>query len=488
MPCLYGSAPGVTTREISPAGVLGALGAFPILGQALPPSRFSPTLLVHFALVLLASPGGASAQEPAAPEVLERAALRLRYGLALREGAQREPGPGLTYTGVTPNDVAVWGTVYGLGLEWLGGQLSVQREAFTLRQESERITEGSLLRASVGLLARRGLGPVWGELGVGYGFSQIPLFGGVTNQAPAFERGGRHAAVLGGRVRVPILARMEGEVRGEIPLALAARDAAGGGASASGFSAGAALLFRVKRMGPWEGAAVLDYQYVRDGLTVESGVRSEQTLQRVGVALQLSWFDAQAPLTGEEGRLAQEPGDAAPPEERVEEPPPTGSLRIVVTDKLTNQPMADVPVGVGKQQVRTSEAGLIRLEKLPPGPVLVKVSAPGFQAVEEAVVIVGGQEVELPIPLEPARKVGYATISGTVRSTRQGRPLVATLSIPSAKVRRRTDAKGGFSVKLKPGTHRIIISAKGHLTQTKSVTVRDGEQAIFNVDLFPRGR
>jgi uncharacterized membrane protein len=86
-----------------------------------------------------------------------------------------------------------------------------------------------------------------------------------------------------------------------------------------------------------------------------------------------------------------------------------------------------------------------------------------------------------------AKRAGYAAVSGTVRST-QGRPLVATLVIPAAKVRTRTSAEGSFSLKLKPGVYRIIISAKGHLTQTKSVTVRDGEQTIFNVDLFPRNR
>jgi hypothetical protein len=39
------------------------------------------------------------------------------------------------------------------------------------------------------------------------------------------------------------------------------------------------------------------------------------------------------------------------------------------------------------------------------------------------------------------------------------------------------------------GTYSVIISAKGFITQQKSVTVKDGDQAIFNVDLFPgRGR
>jgi hypothetical protein len=526
----------------------------------LSPLRRTPTFLVLFALTWVASPYIASAQESAAPPAgptLERAAVRLRYGLALRQGEQVDPGPGLTYSGATPNDLALWASVYGLGLEWLGAQLQVQREAFSLNRESTQVTEGSLLRASVGVVARGKLGPVWGELSAGYGFAQLPMFSDSSNPEPAFQRGGRHAALLGARVRFPLFLRAQGEVRGEFPLALSAQDAAGGGASATGFAAGVALLYPVKRAGRWEASAVLDYQFVKDGLTADSGARSDQTLQRVGAALQLSWLDvdaaSRAPLpevrpgalalqvldaeTGSplanaqvvlvvegaakaqratdakgqvlepklppgvvvaqvtaqgyepaEGRASIESEGRATLEVRARKlPPAVGSVKIVVTDKRTNAPMPNVKVLVGEAELRTDAAGLARLEKLPPGPVLVKVSAEGFQSVEEAVVIVGGQEAALPVPLVLAKRVGYATVSGTVRST-QGRPLVATLAIPAAKVRTRTGTEGSFSLKLKPGTYRIIISAKGHLTQTKSVTVRDGEQAIFNVDLFPRNR
>lgn len=533
------------------------MAAFLILPPALSPLRRPPTFLVLFALTVAVAPCIASAQElPATPTgpTLERAAVRLRYGLALRQGEQVDPGPGLTYVGATPNDLAVAATVYGLGLEWLGAQLQVQREGFSLNNEAARVTEGSLLRFSLAAAARRQLGPVLGELSLGYGFAQLPMFSDSTNPAPTFQRGGRHAALLGARARVPLFQRAQAEVRLELPLALSAQDAVGGGASASGFAAGAALLYPVKRVGRWEAAAVLDYQFVKDGLTADSGARSDQTLQRVGAALQLSWFDAassdpllpprgaltlqvldaekgtplasaqvvltvegtaQAPQATDargqlrvpelpagavvaqvtapgyepaEGRVTVAPEGQATLEVRARKlPPAVGSVRILVTDKRDNTPMPDVKVVVGDKELRTDAAGLARLEKLPPGPVLVKVSAEGFQAVEEAVVIVGGQESELPVPLMLAKRLGYATVSGTVRSTR-GSPVVATLVIPAAKVRSRTGPDGTFSLKLKPGTFRIIISAKGHLTQSKSVTVRDGEQAIFNVDLFPRNR
>jgi len=518
----------------------------------------TPTFLVILALALGVVPCIALAQEAAASPAgpgLEPASLRLRYGVAVRSGEQVDTGPGLTYSGLTPNDLELWALYYGLGREWLGAQVRLQREGFTLNSESDRVTGGSLLRLSLGAVARRRLGPVVGELGLGYGFSQLPAFGASSTPSPVFQRGGRHAALLGGRVAFPIYQRVTGEVRVELPLAFASSMPAVEGASSSGFGAGAAVLVPVRQMGRWAGSVVVDYQFVQDSLKADGGVRSGQTLQRVGLALQLSWLEAsaaapsptdpgsltlqvvdaetKAPLAGAQATLVLngqprgtlttdangraeaavlEPGEltaqvivegyepaegstriqpGAPNRLEVQMSKPAsafGGLKITVVDKRNNQPLVDAPVVVGGKELRTNEAGQVSVGNLAAGPVLVKISAPEFQSVEEAAVIIGGKESEMAVPLAPAKKLGYATISGTVRSTRQGRPLVATLVIPSAKVRTRTDEQGSFSVKLKPGTYRITISAKGHLTQNKSVTVRDGEQAIFNVDLFPRGR
>ena len=73
-----------------------------------------------------------------------------------------------------------------------------------------------------------------------------------------------------------------------------------------------------------------------------------------------------------------------------------------------------------------------------------------------------------------------------VRSTAGGRPVSAELEIPQAKIKTRADAKGAFSVTLPAGSYSVNISAPGYIAQTKNVTVRDGDQAIFNVDLHPK--
>ncbi|MFP2932415.1 hypothetical protein ACLESO_46155, partial [Pyxidicoccus sp. 3LG] len=112
-----------------------------------------------------------------AEEVAERATLRVRYGVALRDGQQADVGPGLTYEGLTPNDLAAVGT--GWAGTWVGAWAGVQREAFDLKEGlALRITGGQPV-ARVGGAAGAGLpwGRVRAELGAGYGFAQLPLFG-----------------------------------------------------------------------------------------------------------------------------------------------------------------------------------------------------------------------------------------------------------------------------------------------------------------------
>ncbi len=181
--------------------------------------------------------------------------------------------------------------------------------------------------------------------------------------------------------------------------------------------------------------------------------------------------------------------ETAPLEVRLRKPAPTtGALKVKVVQGKDSAPVPDVQVVSGSAQLRTDKAGEVLLEGLAPGPVAVAMSAPGFRATEEAAVVVAGQTSELVVVLSQERKGEPATLVGQVRSARNGQPLVATVSIPQAKVRTRTDKGGAFTARVRAGTYHITLSAPGHVTQTKMVTVREGEQAILNVDLFPRGR
>ena len=508
--------------------------------------------------VLLAGGAGAGpalAQAPVEAPAREQGQLRLRYGAALRRGGQQDTGPGLSYAGHTLNDVALEASGFvdeGPGTARFGLRLGLQREAFTLLERTDSVTAGSLLRASLGPALHLAAGPLRAELGVGYELAQLPLFG--DSRAPQLTRATRHAALLGARLQLPLARGLEVELRGGVPLTLAARTPSGDRVHARGLCAGAALLVPLAQRGRWRGTLVLDAQHLRDRVSAGAdGVRSEQQLTRLGVALQLGLAQRPAPrwgalqlavrdgLTGlplryvpvslfaagaeqglrssdgggrltaqglppgelrarlevpgylpVEGRVQVTAGGLAHLELRAQPvpfaPPPTGALRVRVLDATTGAPLAGALVELGAQSLESDGDGEVQVPWLEPGPHAVRVAHAQFQPGEEVVIVVAGSETQLPLSLTPLRARAPALLLGQVRSASLGRPLHATLRIPGVGLRTVTNEGGAFAVRLPGGTYRVIISAGQHLTQTKTVTVRDGEQAIFNVDLFPSRR
>ena len=107
---------------------------------------------------------------------------------------------------------------------------------------------------------------------------------------------------------------------------------------------------------------------------------------------------------------------------------------------------------------------------------------------QEVASVVLGKVSQVPLQLMTSEKKIPATITGLVRSTRGGKAIAAQLEIPEAKIKTRASEKGAFAFKIVGGTYSVIISAPGYLSQSKSVTVKDGDQAIFNVDLHPESR
>jgi hypothetical protein len=189
-----------------------------------------------------------------------------------------------------------------------------------------------------------------------------------------------------------------------------------------------------------------------------------------------------------EGQVTLEAGGRSELVVRARQEPHQGTVVITVMDARAGTPLPGAAVVAGSTHALADAAGVVRLEGLAPGPLEIKVSAEGFRVAQEAVVVAVGTETPLAVSLVSARQGLPATLSGQVRSVRQGQPLQAWISVPEAKLRRRTDERGTFQVQLKQGRYRLVFSAPGYLTQTKVVTVHDGEQAIFNVDLFPKSR
>ena len=476
----------------------------------------------------------------------DQAQVRLRYGVAVRNGTETDSGPGLSYSGVSPNDLALTGWLWFLLGDHLGLTAGVQREAFSLLDDGTTVTSGALMRAHVGPTGRVRLGPVRLEAAASYSFQQLPVFGTVS--VPAFSTVQRHGVLLAARGLVD-LGPVTLEGRFEVPLAIAN---VGRAVNSQGVGAGGGVRVQLFRTGFLKWGLLAEAQWHSDGLTTTdtaSPLSATQSVVRAGLALDLQWKDPklevevsartgglqivvrgeQGPLagvpvvitggpsrrdgvTGEDGSvmLAEvEPGElvasASLPgyvsreskvslgagEDRavelvlVKEKPRVGGLSIKVVSFDGAAPVA-ASVELNGKTTATSAAGALRLEGLSPGPLAVKVTAPGFTPGEEAASVVAGTVSELTVTLVPEKKRVPATLRGQVRSARGGKPVVAQLEIRELKQTIAADEDGSFSMQIPGGKYTVRITAARFVTQTKTVTVRDGDQAIFNVDLAPK--
>jgi hypothetical protein len=194
-------------------------------------------------------------------------------------------------------------------------------------------------------------------------------------------------------------------------------------------------------------------------------------------------------LPGEGNGQIRAGEDAAVELRLKKEPPKTGGLRVSFVDKQTQAPLPGAKAVVREVEYIADETGALSLIDLPPGPVEIRAEAPGYKPGQEVAQVVAGQKSPVVVALVKAEKKQPAVVTGLIRNRQTGTPIPATLEIPEAKVKIHADAKGAFNVPLPAGgTYRVIISAPGFLTQTKSVTVKEGDEVIFNVDLHSGGR
>lgn len=471
----------------------------------------------------------------------EAAQLRLHYGVAVRSGTEDDGGPGLTYSGLTPNDLAGSLWLWLLAGEHLGLTASFGREAFSLQSNGTVVTSGGLLRVSGGPTGRIRFGPVRLEAAVEYAFHQLPVFG--TFNTPVFSAAPRHGILLAARGLVdlgPIT--IEGRFEGTPGLAQPTVTA-----TSYGLGAGGGVRAQLFRTGSLKWGVLAEVTWHRDALA-GAALTTQQDVIRAGAALDLQWKDpalerdvttgtVNLKVTSEAGPLANasvtvdsgdmhrtvttdaqgvasladvnagdllavatlngyEKGEArgllnAGESSALEltlkkEKPRFGGLAIRVVNFEGKTPVVGATLDVNGKAMTTDATGAASAAGLSPGPVSVKVTAPGFTAGEEAASVVAGVDSEVNIVLVPEKKRVPATLSGQVRSTRGGKPIAAQLQIQELKQTVSCDDAGAFSLQIPGGKYTVRITATGFVTQTKSVTVRDGDQAIFNLDLSPK--
>lgn len=165
-------------------------------------------------------------------------------------------------------------------------------------------------------------------------------------------------------------------------------------------------------------------------------------------------------------------------------PAPLATLEVSVTTS-DGYPLSDANLSleIGDRWVPVPhvEMQTYRLGQLPAGNARLRVDA---ERLEPQVV-----DVELSAKHQNVVRVQMkaATVDGQVRGvvrSEGGGGLAATVRIEPLGTRLTADRDGAFQLDLAPGKYEVVIEARGHLTQRRSIEVRADGVVVLNADLL----
>ncbi|MCK5799188.1 MAG: carboxypeptidase regulatory-like domain-containing protein, partial [Deltaproteobacteria bacterium] len=165
--------------------------------------------------------------------------------------------------------------------------------------------------------------------------------------------------------------------------------------------------------------------------------------------------------------------------------PELASIGGTVIDSRTGKPVWNARVRVDSDVSWLAvdpQNGRFRSYKIPVGQRKVVVTAKGYHS-QETQVTVNESGGTIEVKLAPSADIKPGTIRGSVKSLRGKALRKATILIPQLDKTIRPSKDGGFSVSLKPGEYKVIVSARGYRTQRKTFRVVEGETQIWNVEL-----
>jgi hypothetical protein len=161
---------------------------------------------------------------------------------------------------------------------------------------------------------------------------------------------------------------------------------------------------------------------------------------------------------------------------------PNGPGRITGVVRSKEGPIDRAALNAGLVTAVSDAEGHYVLEGVGPGPVKVLVRSSDFADAEEIAQVPPDAEASLDFTLVPKTSEVRATLRGLIRA-KSGETVQATVRIVELKLKLAVKADGRFSAEVPSGKYTVIIEARGYLTQTKTVEVSGGDQAIFHAEL-----
>lgn len=133
-------------------------------------------------------------------------------------------------------------------------------------------------------------------------------------------------------------------------------------------------------------------------------------------------------------------------------------------------------------ETKTDAAGAFNFPKVGPGPVTVTAALTGYQRGEEAVQVPPEAESTVDFTLAAVGVHTLATVKGLIQGSDGGVPR-ATVKLRERKVSVKVKPDGRFELSVPGGRYTVTIAAPGYVTQTKTLELAPGDQAIFHAEL-----
>lgn len=170
--------------------------------------------------------------------------------------------------------------------------------------------------------------------------------------------------------------------------------------------------------------------------------------------------------------------------------PTTGSATGVVTEDGAALAGASVEltsdVDGSSHQASTDASGRWQIAELPLGGAHYRITAEGHTPVEGTLTVAAGTPTDIASSV--ARILPQGEIRGVIQAS-NGTPVAAHIVIRPLGRELAADDQGSFAVEVPPGSYDVEVSAPGHQSQTRHVTVDEQGVVVLNVQLRAgRGR
>jgi len=158
--------------------------------------------------------------------------------------------------------------------------------------------------------------------------------------------------------------------------------------------------------------------------------------------------------------------------------PVTGTVKSARDGKGVPNAIVAV-VNRPRSRVGTDPDGSFQTVPLPPGPALLDVSAPGFEAARVTAAVILGRPAKLDVTLTP--RVATGNVRGKVTDAK-GQPMPASLRFAGAEAfSAQADASGNFSAALPVGPYRVIAEMPAMPPKEVPLDIVEGQDKTLDI-------